>query len=90
MERRREMNRKSAKTYYDKKKETDPEYVQKRREANAERMRKAYVKSEDLTGEALEEKRAKDREKMRRYREKKKAEKLALEAAAKAQEGKTE
>ena len=89
-ERRKEQNSKAAMKYYEKNKE-DPDFMERKREATRKAVKKAYYKKRDnMTEEELAAEREKLRLKMKAYREKKKAEKLALEAAAKAQEGKTE
>ena len=80
LERRREMNRRSAKAYYERKKENDPEYMEKRRKANAKQMQGKYKPVSELTPEELEKQRAYVREQMRRYRERQKKEKLAQAA----------
>lgn len=79
LERRREMNRKASAAYWERKKENDPEYVEKRRKANAERMKRVRKPIAELSPEEQEIQRAKKREQMRKYREKKKLEKLAKE-----------
>jgi len=75
MERRKEINRKAAKTYYDKNRD-DPEFMEKRREQKAEWARKNYKPVSEMTPEELEIRRAKIREAVKRNREKKKLEKL--------------
>ena len=85
MERRKEINRKAAKTYYDKNKE-NPEFMDKRREQKAEWARKNYKPVSELTPEELEEKRAKTREAVKRYRERQKLKKL--QEAANEEKGK--
>lgn len=86
-ERKKEIDAKANKKYMEKKRATDPEFMERRREA----VRKAHAKSRaSMTEEEIEEFRRKERERVKKYYAKKKAEKLALEAAAKAQEGKTE
>lgn len=78
-ERNKEIDRRAGKKYYEKKKEEDPEFVERRKRENAERMKKAYKPSAELTPEELEARRARTRELVRRHRERKKAEKLAAE-----------
>ena len=86
-ERKREIDKKACKKYYQKKRATDPEFMERRRES----VRKASAKYRaTMTEEEHEEYKRKERERIAAYRARKKAEKLALEAAAKAQEGKTE
>ena len=77
MERRKEINRKAAAAYYERKKENDPEYIEKRKKANAEQMKKAYKPSSELSPEELEARRKKNREAVKRYREAQKAKKAA-------------
>ena len=86
MERRKEINRKAAKTYYDKNKE-NPEFMDKRREQKAEWARKNYKPVSELTPEELEEKRAKTREAVKRYRERQKLKNL--QEAANEEKGKS-
>ena len=86
MERRKEQNRQAALRYVEKNKD-DPAFVERRREANRKSMNKRYhEKRAAMTEEELAIEREKQRIRMKVYREKKKAEKLALEAAAKAAE----
>ena len=80
LERRREMNRRAAKAFYARKKENDPEYMEKRREYYAVKMRKKYKPTSEMTEEELEKQRAYKREQARKYRERKKAAKLAQAA----------
>lgn len=80
MERRKEMNRKAAKAYYDRKKD-DSEYIEKRREQKADWARKNYKPASELTPEELEERRRKNREATKRYREAQKAKKAKKETA---------
>ena len=54
LERRREMNRRAAKAFYARKKENDPEYMEKRREYYAVKMRKKYKPTSEMTEEELE------------------------------------
>lgn len=87
MERRKEQNRQAALRYVEKNKDNQ-EFIERRREANRKSMNKRYhEKRAAMTEEELNEFRRIERERMKAYREKKKAEKLALEAA---KEGKTE
>lgn len=79
-ERRKEINRKAAKTYYDKNKDNQ-EFMEKRREQKAEWARKNYKTASEMTPEELEARRAKVREAVRRSRERKKAAKLAPQGA---------
>lgn len=76
-ERKKELARKASAAYWERKKENDPEYVEKRRQANAKRMRRIRKPIAELSPEEQEIQRAKKREEMRRYREKLKAKKLA-------------
>lgn len=77
---RKEQNRIAAKKYYSTHKD-DPEFLERKKESTRKSVSKSYYKRRAaMTPEELEEERAKLREKMRKYREKKKAEKLALEA----------
>lgn len=86
MERRKEQNRQAALRYVEKNKDNQ-EFIERRREANRKSMNKRYhEKRAAMTEEELAIEREKQRIKMKAYREKKKAEKLALEAAAKAAE----
>ena len=80
MERRKEINRKAAKTYYDKNKD-DPEFMDKRRDQKAEWARKNYKPTSELTPEELEARRKKNREAVKRYREAQKAKKAAAQQA---------
>jgi hypothetical protein len=65
-----------------KKRETDPEFMERLRESNRKSTHNLYVKKRAaMTEEELEEYRKKTRERIAKYRAKKKAEKLALEAA---------
>lgn len=90
MERRKEQNRQAALRYVEKNKD-DPAFIERRREANRKSMSKRYhEKRAAMTEEELAAERERNRLRMKAYREKKKAEKLALWAASKAQEGKTE
>jgi len=82
MERRKEINRKAAKTYYDKNK-NDPNFMDKRRDQKAEWARKNYKPTSELSPEELEERRRKNREAVKRYREAKKAQAAATEQQAK-------
>lgn len=86
-ERKKEIDSRANKKYIAKKRATDPEFMERRREA----VRKQHAKARAaMTEEELNEHRRKERERIAAYRARKKAEKLALEAAEKAQEGKTE
>lgn len=77
---RKAQNRIAAKKYRDKKMK-NPEYVENERERVKEAVKKSYRKKRAaMTEEELEEFRRKTRERVAKYREKKKAEKLALEA----------
>lgn len=78
-ERAKEINRKAAKTYYDKNKE-DPEFMNRRREQKAEWARKNYRSTTELSPEELEARRQKNREAIKRYREAQKAKKAAENA----------
>ena len=78
MERRREINRKAAKTFYDKNK-NNPEYMEKRRGQKAEWARKNYKSVAEMTPEELEAAREERRIKMREYRKRKKEEALAAQ-----------
>lgn len=80
-ERKKEIDRKAAKTYYDKNKD-DPDFINRRREQKAEWARKNYRSTAELSPEELEERRRKNRESIKRYREAQKAKKAAAEAAA--------
>ena len=86
-ERTREIDAKASKKYYHKKRDTDPEFIERKRASGRESMRKFRA---SMTDEEREEFKRKERERIAAYRARKKAEKLALEAAAKAKEGKTE
>ena len=78
---RREQNRDAAKRYRDRNKD-NPEFMERLRETNRKsRVKRYHEKRAAMTEEELEAERAKLREKMRQYRARKKAEKLALEAA---------
>lgn len=86
-ERRKEQNRKAALKYYNNNKD-DPEFRERVRENNKESMKRAYHKKRAaMTEEELEEYRRVTRERIAAIRAKKKAEKLAQQAA---KEGKTE
>ena len=81
MERRKEQNRQAALRYVEKNKD-DPAFVERRREANRKSMNKRYhEKRAAMTEEELAIEREKQRIRMKVYREKKKAEKLAAQAA---------
>jgi len=83
---RREQNRDAAKRYRDRNKD-NPEYLERTREHARVSMKKSYAKKRAaMTEEELEEYRRKTRERVARIRARKKAEKLSLEAAAKAAE----
>lgn len=88
MERRKEQNRKAAAKYREKLIAQDPEgYAEYNRVTSRESMKKRYhEKRAAMTEEELAAERERNRLRMKAYREKKKAEKLALEAAAKAAE----
>ena len=88
MERRKEQNRKAAAKYTEKLIAQDPEgYAEYNRVTSRESMKKRYhEKRAAMTEEELAAERERNRLRMKAYREKKKAEKLALEAAAKAAE----
>ena len=74
---------KANKKYMEKKRATDPKFMERRRES----VRKASAKYRaTMTEEEHEEYKRKERERIAAYRARKKAEKLALEAAAKAAE----
>lgn len=75
-DRKKEINRKAAKTYYDKNKD-DPEFMNRRREQKAEWARKNYQPAAEMTPEELEEHRRKNRERMAAYRAAKKAQAAA-------------
>ena len=79
MERRKEINRKAAKTYYDKNK-NDPNFMDKRRDQKAEWARKNYKPTSELSPEELEERRRKNREAVKRYREAQKAQAASQQA----------
>lgn len=84
---RREQNRDAAKRYRDRNKD-NPEYLERTREHARASMKKSYAKKRAaMTEEELEEFRRKTRERVAKYREKKKTEKLAAEAAEAAKKG---
>ena len=83
---RKEQNRIAAKKYYATHKD-DPEFKERKMEATRKSVKKSYRKKRAaMTEEELEEFRRKTRERVAKYREKKKAEKLALEATKDTQE----
>lgn len=88
LERRREQNRKASQKYRETWKENDPEgFAEYNRRTSRESMKKHYKeKREAMTEEELERRRAQVREAARRFREKKKAEKLAQQAKEKGTE----
>ena len=86
-ERKKEIDAKAHKKYMQKKRETDPEFMERLRASNRKSTHNLYVKKRAaMTEEELEEYRRKTRERVAKIRARKKAEKLALEAAAKAAE----
>lgn len=81
-ERKKEIDAKAHKKYIQKKRETDPEFMERWRASNRKSTHNLYVKKRAaMTEEELEEYRKKTRERIAAYRAKKKAEKLAAEAA---------
>lgn len=83
-DRKKEIDAKAHKKYMQKKRETDPEFMERLKASNRKSTHNLYVKKRAaMTEEELEEYRKKTRERIAKYREKKKAEKLALEAAEK-------
>ena len=82
LDRRREQNRKASQKYRETWKENDPEgFAEYNRRTSRESMKKHYQeKKAAMTEEELERRRAQVREAARRFREKKKAEKLAQQA----------
>jgi hypothetical protein len=78
---RSEQNRRAALRYREKNKD-NPEFMERLRETNRKsRVKRYHEKRAAMTEEELEEYRKKTRERIAKYRAKKKAEKLALEAA---------
>lgn len=88
LDRRREQNRKASQKYRETWKENDPEgFAEYNRRTSRESMKKHYQeKKAAMTEEELERRRAQVREAARRFREKKKAEKLAQQAKEKGTE----
>ena len=87
MERRKEQNRQAALRYVEKNKDNQ-EFIERRREANRKSMNKRYhEKRAAMSEEELAIEREKQRIRMKEYREKKRAEKLAQQAAEAAKEG---
>lgn len=83
---RGEQNRRAALKYREKNKD-NPEFMERLRETNRKsRVKRYHEKRAAMTEEELEEYRRKTRERVAKIRARKKAEKLALEAAAKAAE----
>ena len=80
-ERRKEQNRKAAARYAEKNKD-NPEYIKRRHEIDNRSKKKAYyAKRASMTEEELEEYRRVTRERVAAIRAKKKAERLAQQAA---------
>ena len=80
-ERKKEIDAKAHKKYIQKKRETDPEFMERLRASNRKSTHNLYVKKRAaMTEEELEEYRRKTRERVAKIRARKKAEKLALEA----------
>ena len=77
-ERKKEIDSRAFKKYMEKKRATDPEFMERRRES----VRKSLAKMRaSMTEEEREEYKRKERERIAAYRAKKKAEKLAMQAA---------
>lgn len=72
-ERRKELDRKASKAYYDRMKD-DPEFMERKRDQNRAGAARSYAKKRaEMTPEELEEYRRKTRERVARIRAAKKA-----------------